>query len=239
MKIIASLFLLASFESQAFILVSPYYRLADPEKVKIKISSEGCSANGVSDEVLKDAIEFSVDIWNGAPESRLRLSEGGTSSTSVNSATAPKGEIIVGCGPLATGIGGSAYPDETNGSTRIILNSNRFTGNYSVDELYGTLAHEVGHGVGLNHSNDRASVMTYESNGWSPKPSYLSQDDVDGVVYLYPNKEVAGGLTPSCSSFADDRSTKRSMLLEGALGFLSVGFIVLAIKKLLRWLQLY
>ena len=68
--------------------------------------------------------------------------------------------------------------------------------------------------------------MTYESNGWNYKPSYLAQDDVDGVVYLYPNEKQIGGLMGSCNSYAADGKTPQGgMGLELILGF--VGFLLI------------
>ena len=75
--------------------------------------------------------------------------------------------------------------------------------------------------------------MTYEPNGWNYKPSYLSQDDVDGVVYLYPNddKEL-GGLLASCSSYAaDGNSPKSGMGLELIIGFFGLMLIWRIVKR--------
>lgn len=223
--------------AQAFIIADKNYRLSKPEKTTFKISSEGCTAAGISDAVLKSAMERTAEIWNDAPESRLRVKVGGKSATSVSSTTVPKGEVIIGCDALGGGgIAGVTNQDKANGSARIRMNSDYFSATQLVG-FVGTVVHEFGHGVGLTHSKDQASVMTYEPNGWNNKPSYLSQDDVDGVVYLYPNedKELAG-LLASCNSYsADGGHPSSGMGLDFILGFLAILGIWKFVRKVSRF----
>jgi hypothetical protein len=49
--------------------------------------------------------------------------------------------------------------------------------------------------------------MTYEAKGWGLRPSYLSQDDKNGVAYLYPTEGSSYGLIPGCSSQAHTLTT--------------------------------
>lgn len=221
--------------SHAFIIADKNYRLSKPESTTFKISSEGCTSAGISDDILKDAMERAAEIWNDAPESRLKIKVGSTSGTSITSTTIPKGEVIIGCSALGVGsIAGETNQDKTNGSARIKMNSDFFSATQLVG-FVGTVVHEFGHAIGLTHSKDPASVMTYEPNGWNYKPSYLAQDDVDGVVYLYPNEKQMGGLLGSCSSYAaDGRGTKGSVGLELILGFFAIIFIWKLIRKLVN-----
>jgi hypothetical protein len=239
MKSMLKFLLLSLFvfsQAQAFIIADKNYRLSKPEDTTFKISSEGCTAAGISDAVLKSAMERTAEIWNDAPESRLKIKVGGKSGTSVNSTTIPKGEVIVGCIDLNdAGIGGTTQQDKANGSARIKMNS----GVYSGTQLYGfegVLSHEFGHAVGLTHSKDPASVMTYESNGWV-NPKFLAQDDVDGVVYLYPNEDKElGGLLASCNSYSADGSTPSSGFgLDFIFGFLAIFGIWKLFRKIFKF----
>jgi hypothetical protein len=224
-------------EAQAFIIADKNYRLSKPEDTIFKISSEGCTAAGISDAVLKSAMERTAEIWNDVPESRLKVKVGGRSDTSVNSATIPKGEVIIGCAALGAGlIAGGTNQDKANGSARIKMNSDMFSSTQLV-AFEGTVIHEFGHAIGLTHSKDRASVMTYEPNGWNYKPDYLSQDDVDGVVYLYPNEDnELGGLLASCNSYsADGKTPTGDFGLDFIIGFLAIFGIWKLIRKFIKF----
>jgi hypothetical protein len=190
--------------ANAFVILNKNYRLAKPDNTIFRISSEGCTGAGISDSVLKSAMEKAVDVWNDVPESRLYMKTGSKSSTSIASSSVPKGEVIVGCEALGAGVGGVTSVSNSTGSARIKMNSDVYSGT-NLYGFTGVLIHELGHAVGLTHSKDPASVMTYEANDWVD-PKYLSQDDVDGVVYLYPNEKQMGGLLGSCSSYASSRS---------------------------------
>ena len=52
------------------------------------------------------------------------------------------------------------------------------------EDLISTAIHEVGHALGLDHSNIRAAIMfaTNQPNHGST----LHQDDIDGIISLYP-----------------------------------------------------
>jgi len=231
-KLLILTFVFISLPANAFILVSKNYRLKKPDDTVFKISSEGCPNN----PDLKKAMKRAVEIWNDVPESKLRLKVGGTSSTSISSSTVPSGEVIIGCGTVAAGSAGETVPNEQLGSAKITLDNNNYNGGPGTyGSLLTTITHELGHAIGLNHSKDPASVMTYESNGWSADgPDYLSQDDVDGVTYLYPNDKALGGLVGSCSSFANDGKNPVNFIFDFFLGFLALGVISIGLRKLIR-----
>jgi hypothetical protein len=54
--------------------------------------------------------------------------------------------------------------------------------------IIALLAHEIGHAIGIGHSQDSAALM-YEYN--ISKRYALAQDDIDAVTYLYP-KRISG-----------------------------------------------
>lgn len=197
------------FEAQAFVLIDPDYRLANPKDTVVNIASGGCQANGMPNSELKAAVQLAIDqYWSTIAETHLRLRVGDEVPRTLGAGLADPGEILIGCSPMgASGPSGVAYNDKNKGSSVIVLNGTTFvSGGYTNEGLLGVIAHEMGHSIGLAHSNDNASVMTYRSNGWSPAPTYLSQDDKDGVAYLYPNAGLASGLLGSCSAQASSFS---------------------------------
>jgi hypothetical protein len=60
------------------------------------------------------------------------------------------------------------------------------------DLLTIVLAHEIGHVLGLGHSADVNALMYYDAT--AKKALGLSEDDVKGVVYLYPRHELFGAV---------------------------------------------
>jgi hypothetical protein len=232
MKILISVFtiLLSLASLEAFILISPTYRLANPTEVIVEISSEGCRDNGISDAELTGYLEEAVDdYWNTVPDSLLYLKVEGNSTYSATE-DAPAGKIIVGCGSLGSGIAGVANPNNTGNGCRVRLASGVYIGGSIVREsLMATLIHELGHCVGLNHSNDTASVMTYNDKVYV-KPAALSRDDKDAVTYLYPY-ESKGSVFGSCSLIASEgNNSTRSGWLVLLCGFL----LTVGIRKFIK-----
>lgn len=235
MKILLLIAFFFTQTSHAFILLDPEFELNDGTSAKVKVSQEGCVANGISDEKVAQAIKAAVEYWNDVPESSLKLSYKGKSTALLTDPSVPKNEIIVGCGDLPSlSILGATQNDYTNGSARVEMNEDVFTGSYNEDLFIGTVIHEVGHGLGLFHSNDPASVMTYAPHGWVDRPKYISQDDIDGVIYLYPNKSQLGGLLGSCSSFASSKTNDFNFFRDFLLGFIAMMGLCLLIQKAIK-----
>lgn len=230
MKVFASIFTalslyLASTPSFAFILIDEDYRLSDPRNTTVNISTGSCAGNGISDDDLKAAISTVLErFWNTVAESRLRLKTGSAVSRPI-SGFAESGEILVGCEAMGmNGASGVAYPSTELGSAVVVLNATTFTpGNYHPDALINVLAHEMGHAIGLDHSEDPASIMTYSDHDWGFRPAFLSQDDKDGVVYLYPNKSAILGLFGGCGAIASSEgSSQRSNAVDLGLFLFSI-----------------
>lgn len=215
-----------SISSSAFILIDPDYRLSDPENVTVNIASGGCRGNGMSDEELRGAISLAIrQYWNTVSESRLRLKLGDEVSTSI-SGEAGAGEVLVGCQNIGASASGVTNPNASKNGAKISLNSTMFVpGGYYTDGLTGVLSHEMGHALGLAHSADAASVMTYESHQWGPAAKFLSQDDKLGVTYLYPRKGLAGGILGGCTSDARTLNEKTDLAWPALAELILILFI--------------
>jgi hypothetical protein len=220
--------------SSAFILIDPDYRLANPSNTTVYIADQTCPAVGVSNETMRVAIEVSIEqFWNTVAESKLRFRLGSVISKTTAAQVSP-GEILIGCSSTAPGNGGVTNPNNTNGTALITLDSQIAAAGF--DRLVGVIVHEMGHAAGLAHSGDAASVMTYETHGWGLKPNTLSQDDKDGIVYLYPIDGQAGGLVPGCSVKANHEiKNEKNVIIaicQEILGFLFLIFLFKALSSL-------
>jgi hypothetical protein len=102
------------------------------------------------------------------------------------------------------------------------------------DDLQSALTHELGHAIGLDHSQSQGAVMYPNSARGDVKKRLLSEDDVSGASALYgiatddlPAPAVAmqdlteGLAAPGCST-----APSKPMIfaaLAGLLGFLAIG----------------
>ncbi len=53
-------------------------------------------------------------------------------------------------------------------------------------DVEGIAAHEIGHAFGLGHSVDTEATMFASASNGETKKRDLAQDDIDGIIYLYP-----------------------------------------------------
>lgn len=110
--------------------------------------------------------------------------------------------IIIACNAFQANFGGSnvlavTIPNKFSGSkivgAIILINedSNAF-GSLSRSDQIGVIAHEIGHAIGLGHSEDTAALMYYRIMNQRKR---LGQDDIDGVSFLYPMRGDLYGLS--------------------------------------------
>lgn len=203
--LIAALFLLYSFAASAFTLNSstnPNLKGWDTGEIAIYVNRSNCPASVDVVGILSDAIK----VWNNVASSSVKLSYGGT-TTSTSSSNPP----IVYCetnftavtGADANSVPGAASASAPNGqitSGFIVLNVSAGLGNIankSTFELTTILAHEIGHLIGLGHSQTPNALMYYT---YSYKTTLnLAQDDIDGISYLYPSNEFEKNKYAGCA----------------------------------------
>ena len=214
-----------------FILTYNNYQVKDHTEASVNIASNTCSYLTRSD--LKRAVEEVIeDYWNTVSESELKLKYGSDKTISSLTTSTRNGPILVACGTASTG--GITYTTKSSGKNLIIINDASFQeGTFYWSGLIGLLAHEIGHALGLHHSKDPASVMTYEDHDWRYKPKFLSQDDKDGIAYIYPRESSFLGLLGGCEAIAAVSNDQASFLYN-IISFLFSLIIMITSVRLLQ-----
>ncbi len=179
-------------------------------------------------EMIGPAID---DFWNRVPTSSLRLSNGGFSDTITNINTgrlcaptddkcitdaggtviAPVTDIVIACNNLAANFGSPnvlavTVPNNFSGKSIkgaviLINDSSTIFNDLSRADRIGVISHEIGHAIGLGHSDVKASLMYYRTQD---QRKSLGEDDIRGVSYLYPIKLDGFGLLGGCGTIQKD-----------------------------------
>lgn len=213
------------------------------KSIDVYLGSDTCSNAGVTTAELLAYTKEAVDeFWNTVSTSSLKLNVKGITATSLsgddlNSAInkTSTNSIIVGCNSNATlftsnnilAVGGMGCAgDDCRGA--VIVNDKAGTVVASSDNqtIKATMAHELGHALGLGHTSVKYALMYYDATGVVNKS--LAQDDIDGISYLYPNDKKLGGLAGSCSTVIN----RPGQLKDQLLGFLIGLFAILGLKFL-------
>lgn len=201
------------------------------------------TSNCPSSVDVTTVISQSIAVWNNLATSNLKLTIAGTTtSTTASNPVTVYCEInygsVVGDANSSPGAA-SVLPTSGDYITSGVIYLNASTGsaniaNYSSTVLALVLAHEIGHLVGLGHSQDQTALMYYNASGKSTLS--LAQDDIDGVSYLYPRSELGSDKPLGCALMKEPReplSPWRKM--ELCLGLLLPLFI--AILSRVRYLK--
>ena len=235
-KIIFPLFLISGFYSvgSAFTLVGsdPDLKGWNTETLKFEVNTASCAGYDI-DGALEDAIE----VWNSVSTSALEVKKSGqTTSTVVSDPPVVFCDSAFGTG-LSAGadpdvVPGGGVPEFQNGRLSggaLILNINSGAGanidRYSRKQLAIILGHEIGHILGLGHSAQKKALMYYDAS--AKKSLRLSQDDMDGITYLYPRDELAGQLPFGCG-----------VVSNGSIGISGGFFLILVFLPVVFWQRL-
>lgn len=139
-------------------------------------------------------LQQALATWSGISGSKFRFYHGGSASNAYSGNGKSEAWFDNSMGPYAYAV---TYTENRVGSTiterDVAFNSNGITwktssSGSSSDVDFRTVAiHEYGHVLGLLHEPSNASVMNVTN--WDPviPRHYLTQDDKDGVIFLYPD----------------------------------------------------
>ncbi|MEX0799348.1 MAG: matrixin family metalloprotease [Bacteriovoracaceae bacterium] len=177
--------------------------------VTVHVASTDCSNAGFSTAGLKDLLEDAVDdYWNAVPTADLKLKVAAVGSTDIdgmdhnqilNAGLVPANSILAGCNddafPQDSKTLGSAVMTCSGDTCRGVLIINARADSPVPDinnsEKIATMAHEIGHALGLGHTPNTHNLMYYAVGGKTQ--TWLGQDDIDGINYLYPYDEPVLG----------------------------------------------
>ena len=160
--------------------------------IKIYLNPTNCPSNVDVGSLISDA----ASIWNNLPNSSINISYGGTTANSGGMSDPPVAYCLTNFQSIADidSVPGAASVDGSSGSITagiIYLNASAGLaniGNFDRDILKIILAHEIGHLGGLGHSSSTNALMYFDA---SYKQQFrLSQDDMDGMAYLYPRSDL-------------------------------------------------
>lgn len=199
------LFFIFSASSHAFTLnSSSNSKLTgwDSADIQLLVNTANCPAN----VDVVGIISAAVEVWNNVPDSKVKVSYGGT-TTSTSMASPPTVYCETNFQAVVTGAdqnyvpGAAAVNGSTGKITQGILYLNASSGlaniaNFDATTLKIILAHEIGHLLGLGHSASTNALMYYDAS--SKMNLRLSQDDMDGMSYLYPSDELNGDKISGC-----------------------------------------
>ena len=210
--------LLFSYSSFAVFTLNPNTgRGFNSNKVNVIVSNADCSGAGFSTSQYKAYLEDAVaDYWNSVATSAVNVKIGSVDSsydiTGLTFAQAlaitPVNTILAGCnqsgapefdggaGAGSSSILGAAQMSCSGSNCRavLILNSHPTSSVPLLNkrDLGATIAHELGHALGLGHSSSKLNLMYFSVGGKTQ--TWLGNDDIQGITYLYPHEEKVGCL---------------------------------------------
>lgn len=207
---------LSSAVSSAYTVISaenPSMMGWDTKVLTIALNDSNCPRRFDMSKIVVEAMK----PWNEALAGKIELRLGGASGTNADTAVssgAPDSPVIV-CDPdfiAHTRSNGDSTPGQSGvlldtGSNHLVygymlLNVQdgalAHINNIPLNKVIAIVGHELGHIIGLGHSDDQMALMYYDvSNKRGPT---LNADDVQGAVYLYTEKATEDDSPLGCGT---------------------------------------
>ena len=207
-------------------------RAWESSTITFDVNDEGCRTRGISSERLSSMIDSAIDLWNSVSTSSLQVKRGKSVSTTFAQiqAQTTRGNPLILCDTqLSTSLapaGGVFNSDNIPAVTQIlrvdtdgrialaVIAINAEAGkSASVEKvidrgvlLQTVFAHEMGHALGLGHTQDRNALMYYQAD--VKTELNLSWDDWNGITYLYPRNELGRDLPLGCATLSNSSGTQ-------------------------------
>ena len=234
------------FQAYAFNLIDSSEPKFPMNEVTYHVAGNGSCANaGFTSTELLELTEAAMELhWNSVPTSALTLVRGEVLAIDASADTTPGqtalrtqlNTILIGCNdtvpnfiaatpgdPVAAGIAQSVL-NGVNMRSGVLINAHPTSpvSNLSRLQLLALIAHEMGHAVGLDHSEYSTALMYFNISGEGRKlQERLSIDDYDGVTYLYPHDD----LFSSCGTITHSSQNKNLWGSSFLLGIFLVLFL--------------
>uniref|UniRef100_A0A8C5U2T6 Peptidase metallopeptidase domain-containing protein n=1 Tax=Malurus cyaneus samueli TaxID=2593467 RepID=A0A8C5U2T6_9PASS len=147
---------------------------------------------------VEEAIARAFQLWSSVTPLRFTRVYGGQADIMISFASGFHGDFYSFDGPGGTlahayppgsEIGGDAHFDEDENWTKFTT--------YNGFNLFLVAAHELGHSLGLGHSNVFGALMYPVYMAVDSRDYQLHQDDIDGIQALYGKQEAPTEMTPS------------------------------------------
>ena len=229
------------------LMYSDARRYKTSSSVDVYYDNQTCAQAGLTASSIQSLTEEAVDTyWNSVATTSLKLNSKsilntglGASPTSTNAlnyiAGVSNNSILIVCTDILTSNNTLAVGTMTcSGDTcagAVLLNNKNGTVLASADHetVVATLAHEIGHAVGIGHTSVKGALMYYDATGVTYKS--LAQDDIDAVTYLYPNDKSLGGLAGACGTVDFDHKKRRDFLYSLLMGLMLLSSLYWLTRK--------
>jgi len=162
---------------------------------------------GVSSSAFQSSIRASYTAWSSvscsyykSQDMGLTSNKSGNKSDKINTNTVPS---YWSQSPNALGVTMTYMygPKITDADT--VYNPNRqwsTTGAYNKIDVQAVATHEIGHQLGLDHSQYQSATMYYAVGAGNLGPRSLHSDDISGLCAIYPS---GGQPPPECTKDTD------------------------------------